>query len=900
MGQQGLRYVIPDGVSLIPGERPLLTTSQGGKVAVDSRVASLWTSADGETLEELVRRIRLPGGHPDGTRTVLACLAEAGLLRREGAPLRESLSLPSCGEPVSVAILAFNGRTWLEGCLPTVQSQTHAPIEILVVDNCSSDGTAQWLAEEYPGVRVVRLDQPHSIAAGYNRGIEASSHDLVLLLNQDTRLRPDAVAEMVRAAGSDPRCAAVAPKLMLSWAPAFLNGIGNRVESSSWGRDNAFGHLDLGQFDSWVELPSACMAATMITTRAWREIGPLDEGFRMYYEDVEWCYRARSRGFTVRLAPRAVVEHAFGGRIPTGMEERLAAGKLRNTTYGRLRFVRRVLREARSRFLANYRREDSATLFRGLLTLRWGESLAVLRAWSRFLWEGIRESSGAAAPAMERVLDDSALFRLQQDMPDSLNWNGLPLLTWELAERHYLGLIRAGKVRALPEFQQERTAPRLLIVSSDVVGKHMGGVGARYLEMARVLAEDLDVLLATPTAADLDGESFHVVQYDEIRPESLKVLVDNCDVALVSGYMSVKFPFLHTTVARLVVDLYDPFFLENLYYFTDRPMAEQEHYNRTAIHVANSFMLSGDFFLCGTERQRDFWLGMLAACGRVSPQAFAQDPSLRTLMDVVGVGMPDHEPVVGGVLRGQVPAIESDAKIVLWPGGIWNWLDPLSLIEAWPSVVARHPEARLVFLGVRPPNPAIPAHRVASRAMECAIASGEMGRSIFFLGWLSYADHASALGEAHVGVTLHPDTVEARFSIRTRTLACFWAGLPVVTTAGDELAEVVREQGVGCIVPAGDVAAVAQALDELLDQPKAALAERFKPLRERYRWRRQVLPLRDYCLRGSYAADRWQRQPLLAPPPVEEPTMANRVAWVWRNQGLRGLGRRVLARLARV
>lgn len=900
MGQRGLRYVVPEGVSLIPGDRPLLTTSHGGRVAVDPRVAALWTAADGKTLEELERRIRLPGSHPDGTRTVLACLAEAGLLRREGVPWRESPSLPSCGAPVSVVVLAFNGRGWLEGCLPTIHAQTHAPIEIVVVDNCSSDGTARWLAEEYPTARVVRLDQPHSIAAGYNRGIEASSHDLVLLLNQDTRLRPDAVAQMVQAAGSDPRCAAVAPKLMLSWAPAFLNGVGNRVESSSWGRDNAFGHLDLGQFDSWVELPSACMAATMITRRAWREIGPLDEGFRMYYEDVEWCYRARLRGLTVRLAPRAVVEHAFGGRIPTGTQERLPAGKLRNATYGRLRFARRVLREARSHFLANYGREDRASLLRGLLTLRWGESLAVLRAWSRFLRERILESSAAAVPAEERVLDDSALFRLQQGMPDSLNWNGLPLLTWELAERHYLGLIRAGKARVLPEFQQERTVPRLLIVSSDVVGAHMGGVGARYLEMARVLAEDLEVLLATPTATDLDGESFRTVQYDEDSPESLKILVDNCDVALVSGYMSVKFPFLHSTATRLVVDLYDPFFLENLYYYTDLPVAEQEHHNRTAIHVANSFMLSGDFFLCGTERQRDFWLGMLAACGRVSPQAFAQDPSLRTLMDVVGVGMPDHEPVVRGVLRGMVPAIEPDAKIVLWPGGIWNWLDPLTLIEAWPSVLARHPEARLVFLGVRPPNPAIPAHRVASRAMERAIAMGEMGRSIFFLEWLSYADHASALGEAHVGVTLHPDTVEARFSIRTRTLACFWAGLPVVTTVGDELADVVTEQGVGRTVPAGDAAAVAHALNELLNNPKGALAERFGPLRDRYRWRRQVLPLRDYCLRGSYAADRGQRQPLLAPPPAEQPTMANRIAWVWRNQGFRGLGRRALAHLARV
>lgn len=787
---------------------------------------------------------------------------------------------------------------WLEVCLPSLLSQTRTSLEVIVVDNCSTDGTAAWLAGHFPSVRVLRLDRPHSIAGGYNRGIEASSHEMVLLLNQDVRLRPDAVAEMVRVADSESRFGAVAPKLTLMWAPAFLNGLGNRVESFSWGTDNAIGHLDLGQFDHWTELPSACMAATLISKRAWREAGPLDEGFRMYYEDVEWCYRIRSRGFTVRAAPGAVIEHAFGGRVPSGQAERLPAGKLANATYGRLRFARRVLREFRARFLTNYRREDRSTLIGGLLGMRWGESLAVFRAWTRFFWEGVWGSVRGPQPPGGRVLDDASLFALQHGLPDALTWNGLPLLTWELVEGHYLGLIQAGKTRPLPEFQEERQRHRLLIVSNDVVGKNMGGVGARYLEMARVLAEDMEVVLATPTPSDLDGEPFHVVQYDEQVLASLQVLVENVDTALVSGYMAEKFPFLHSSRTRLAVDLYDPFFLENLYYYVDRPMAEQDRHNREAIRVAKLFMQSGDFFLCGTERQRDFWLGMLAACGRISPQAFAQDPSLRTLMDVVGVGIPDREPENRGTLRAKLPALPPDAKIVLWPGGIWNWLDPLTLLEAWREVSARRPEARLVFLGVRPPNPAIPAHRTASRAMELATAMGVMNRTVFFLEWLPYRDHESALKEAHVGVTLHPDTVEARFSVRTRILACFWAGLPVVTTEGDELAQVVREHSVGTSVAAGDVKGVAEALVELLGHPRKAPPERFGPLRERFRWRLQVAPLREFCLRGSYAADRGHRQPPLASPP-EQPTLANRVAWVWRNEGMSGIGRRVMARLTR-
>ncbi len=101
----------------------------------------------------------------------------------------------------------------------------------------------------------------------------------------------------------------------------------------------------------------------------------------------------------------------------------------------------------------------------------------------------------------------------------------------------------------------------------------------------------------------------------------------------------------------------------------------------------------GDYFLCGNERQRDYWLGILTANGRINPRTFNQDPTLLSLIDIVGVGIPDREPVhTDGLcprplLRGIHPIIPDDAKIVLWGGGIWNWLDPLTLINAWPQVL---------------------------------------------------------------------------------------------------------------------------------------------------------------------------------------------------------------------
>ena len=247
----------------------------------------------------------------------------------------------------------------------------------------------------------------------------------------------------------------------------------------------------------------------------------------------------------------------------------------------------------------------------------------------------------------------------------------------------------------MPEFSNYSQRPRLLIVSNDIIDDKMGGPGIRYLEMSRSLSKDIDVTLAVPQESMLKVPGVHLVRYWEDRPTSLQVLVENHDIALISGYMPLKFPFLAQTQTHLVVDLYDPFFLENLYYYLDQPMEVQETHNHLAIDVTNRLARLGDFFICGTERQRDFWLGLLAASARINPQTFVNDPSLRKTIDVVGIGFPERQPQSHPVLRGVHPMIPQDAKIVLWGGGIWNWLDPLTLVKAWPEVVSRHPECKI-------------------------------------------------------------------------------------------------------------------------------------------------------------------------------------------------------------
>jgi len=881
-----IQYRCPSGVSLseVAG-RPVLVNPLGGKVVIDSRLAELWKQAQGKTLDELTTSAAEP---EDGVvRAALACLAEAGLLERVGfeAPARPLLEME--GPKVSAILVGYNSLEWFKECLPSLLAQTYRPLEIIIVDNGSLDGTADWVRQNYPQIQLLREETPVSFARANNLGIAAASGDYFFVVNPDVRVEPDAVAQLVSIACSYPQPVIVNARLRFWWAPMFLNAIGNRVGPFSWGTDNALGHLDLGQFDHWRELPSACFAAVLIPRAVFNRVGQFDENFPMYYEDTDWCYRARVMGFKVVPAHTAIVYHAFGGKVPGGETDGLTPRKLRNVAYGRYRFTFRIIEKNLLRFLRNYWLEDWANFTRMVVKGDFQSARAYLGAWGKairdyreFMW--IRKLLNE-----QRVLDDDAILAVQAHMPMTLVWHGLPELTWDLIQSNYLPIILSRRTRPMPEFDVTNRLPHLLIVSNDVVDVKMAGPGMRYLEMARALNGDCQVTLAIPSETTLNIEGLRIVRYWEDRPESLKVLAENCDAVLISGYMITKFPFLTELATRRIVDFYDPFVLENLHYYLKEPVSSQRSLNEQAIDITNLLAQVGDYFICGNDRQRDYWMGILTANGRVNPENFLEDSSLRSLIDIVGIGIPDRAPNTRPMLRGIHPNIPQNAQIVLWGGGIWNWLDPLTLIQAWPEVIRQRPEARLVFLGTRHPNPTVPRHEMSEKAEALAAEIGEKDRSIIFIEWVPYEDREALLAEANISVTLHPIHVETRFSLRTRVLDSIWAGVPILITDGDITSEWVRQYQVGEVVPEHDSPAVARAILKILERPHEEWGPRFKPLQDQLHWKQVVAPLRRYVLEGKAAPDRGfikvLKQSAVAQPPRN---YIAKMIFLYRTEGL--------------
>lgn len=433
---------------------PALPTEQGGLILLDNVMLSLWKRANGQKLGEIIENFpSVDASSPSEIRAALACLAEAGLLNRPSPLSTETLTNNVNNQSVSVIIVSYNSQTWLETCLPSLLSQSHEPTETIIVDNASKDGTVDWVSKNYPDITLIALDTPRSLANALNAGIEAASSEYYLLLNPDVELEPTAVANLVEKALDNHNCAAVSAKLKLQWAPAFINGLGNYVGPVSWGTDIALGHLDLGQFDDWREVPSACFATALISSAAYIDVGPFDEKFPMYYEDSEWCYRARLFGYSILAAPKAIGFHAFGSRTSSNEEISLTPRKLKQVVYGRLRFSTKILGPCYLlKFLSLYILEDITNMILSILWGRWQKLRAYTQAWADY-WTDLPEMLEARKVIQaRRQCNDKELFRSHKDVPMPLIWHGFPELTWDIVCNHYLPSIISGKTRTLPEF----------------------------------------------------------------------------------------------------------------------------------------------------------------------------------------------------------------------------------------------------------------------------------------------------------------------------------------------------------------------------------------------------------------------------------------------------------------
>jgi len=401
---------------------------------------------------------------------------------------------------------------------------------------------------------------------------------------------------------------------------------------------------------------------------------------------------------------------------------------------------------------------------------------------------------------------------------------------------------------------------RVLLISNDVIGERMAGPGIRFWEFAKALSKAHKVTLAVPNRNPPTGYSgFDICTYG-YKGRELQELARSADAIVFQGFVLHFHPFLRELDVPLVVDIYDPFVLENIQFYShNRSIHERVMLHGSDLGVLNDQLKAGDFFICASEKQRDFWIGTLLALGRVNPHTYDNDQTLQKLIGVVPFGIPSEPPQhTKQVLKGVHKTIRKADRVILWGGGIWDWFDPCTLIRAMARIVDQRDDVKLFFMGVKHPNPLLPEMRGPTEAIQLSKELGLYDKFIFFNEWVPYEERQNYLLEADVGVSLHLDHVETRFSFRTRLLDYIWAGLPIVTTRGDCMSELVEQYDLGKVVDCEDVEQVARALLELLDTPD--LRESYRPNFEKTRgqltWERVVQPLINFCANPHFAPDR--------------------------------------------
>ncbi|HWC27481.1 MAG TPA: glycosyltransferase, partial [Solirubrobacteraceae bacterium] len=393
----------------------------------------------------------------------------------------------------------------------------------------------------------------------------------------------------------------------------------------------------------------------------------------------------------------------------------------------------------------------------------------------------------------------------------------------------------------------------VLLAPNDFVGEKMAAPGIRYFHFARELARDgrFDVTLIVtndPQEVELDG--VRAIGTLPRRHRQMRELARSFDVIIAQGGLDFRsMVFLAGTGVRTIYDLYAPFF-EMLTFQGARDGGGAEQRLRWESYCLRHrlLLMTGRAFIGASEEQRHALLGALAAVGRIRLEDYRHDPTLEHLVRVVGLGVdpePPH-PTVDDV-RAALPQARGGDRILIWPGNLWDWFDPATLMRAMAKISATRDDVKLFCLGLRHPNTSGYGEMTTTgRAIELAQELGVKDRTVFFdFGWIPYEERQNYLLAADIGINIHGRHVETTFAYRTRLLDYFWADLPVVTTEGGALSDLVERSGLGRTVRFEDVDDCARAILDLCDDPDeyARVRERVRRFRQGLTWQRAVEPL---------------------------------------------------------
>ena len=224
---------------------------------------------------------------------------------------------------VSIVILNWNGEEMLRTFLPSVLfCSMGQDVEVCVADNGSTDGSCELVSREFPAVRLIRLDQNYGFADGYNRALEEVEAEYVVLLNSDVEVTPDWLKPLVEFMDAHPEVGACQPKILSQRNRDYFEyagAAGGFIDKLGYpfcrGRIFEQVEKDNGQYDTDLPIFWATGAALFIRQQVYHKVGGLDGRFFAHMEEIDLCWRLRSRGYGIYCIPSSTVYHVGGATL---------------------------------------------------------------------------------------------------------------------------------------------------------------------------------------------------------------------------------------------------------------------------------------------------------------------------------------------------------------------------------------------------------------------------------------------------------------------------------------------------------------------------------------------------------------------------------------------------------
>lgn len=319
--------------------------------------------------------------------------------------------------------------------LPSVTAHSKGEgIEVCVADNASTDNSLEVMHQEFPDVRLILLDKNYGFAEGYNRALAEVDAEYSLLLNSDVEVTDGWLAPMLEYMDAHPDVAACQPKIR-SWHRReefeHAGACGGFIDKYGYpfcrGRMMSTVEADEGQYDTTVPIFWATGAALLVRTADYREVGGLDSRFFAHMEEIDLCWRLRSRGRSIVCIPQSVVYHV-GGATLNKENPRKTYLNFRNN----LLMLYKNLPEDELRPVMRIRWcLDMVAALQYLLKGEWGNVRAVFRA---------RKDYRAMRPSYQSVRAENLSKTIQPSQPERFSWS----LLW----RYYMkGVKRFRELR---------------------------------------------------------------------------------------------------------------------------------------------------------------------------------------------------------------------------------------------------------------------------------------------------------------------------------------------------------------------------------------------------------------------------------------------------------------------